>query len=260
MSFSSWDVRFDRALIGTAVHAGHDLRAEIAERMILDESERLREEDPYTDVLASVVGSFVVVHRSRFEVDLNRDRATAVYRQPADSWGTQVWRSPLEDDVAARSLDLYDRFYAHLGSTLDELTARHGGFVLYDVHSYNHRRNGPDSPPEDQAANPLVNLGTGSLPERWEPVADAFLQSMSGSTLDGETIDARRDVKFRGRQVARFVHDGYGEVGCALAIELKKVFVDEWTGAVDKARLDKLGDALHASLQPVQAAWESTCR
>lgn len=258
MGFSSWDVRFDRVVIGTAVHAGHDLRPEIAERMILGDAERLREEDPHTDRLASLLGSHVAVHRSRFEIDLNRDRDTAVYREPDESWGIQVWERPLEDDVVERSRTLHDRFYARLGDTLDELVRRHGGFVLYDVHSYNHRRRGPDQPPEDPAANPVVNLGTGSLPERWEKVASAFVDAMRRSTLAGEAVDVRRNVKFRGREVARFVHDRYGEVGCALAIEFKKVFMDEWTAVVDERRIGELGRALVDSVAPVQAAWEST--
>jgi N-formylglutamate amidohydrolase len=260
MDFSSWNVELDRAVIATAVHAGHDLRPEIAGRMVLDEAERLREEDPHTDVLASFVGSHVGVNRSRFEVDLNRDRDTAVYLEPGESWGIEVWERPLEPDVVDRSRSLHDDFYARLGETLDELVRRHGGFVLYDVHSYNHRRPGPDEPPEDARDNPVVNLGTGSLPEKWEPVAVAFEDALGRATLGDETIDVRRNVKFQGREVARFVHDRYGDVGCALAIEFKKVFMDEWSGTLDRSRLDELGRALQDSVEPVQKAWESTWR
>ena len=61
-------------VVMTAIHAGHELRPELADLVLVDASIRLREEDPFTDRLA-VAGTRVTVHRSRFEVDLNRPRA-----------------------------------------------------------------------------------------------------------------------------------------------------------------------------------------
>ena len=58
-------------VIATAIHAGHDLRPEVAAEMTLAEAIRTREEDPVTDRIAAFVPAHVVVHRSRFEVDLN---------------------------------------------------------------------------------------------------------------------------------------------------------------------------------------------
>src|SRR4051812_28667298 len=78
-------------VVWTAVHAGHDLRPEIAERIALDEDTRRREEDPFTDQLMGDDGVRAAVHRSRFEVDLNRPRETAVYREPEDAWGLDLW-------------------------------------------------------------------------------------------------------------------------------------------------------------------------
>ena len=65
-------------VVATSVHAGHDLRPEIAEAMVLDEATRLREEDPFTDRIAAGVRDRVVTTRSRFEADLNRPRREAV--------------------------------------------------------------------------------------------------------------------------------------------------------------------------------------
>jgi hypothetical protein len=59
------------SIIATAIHAGHLLRPEISDLMRLDGPTRLREEDPYTDILTEAVPPRVVVDRSRFEVDLN---------------------------------------------------------------------------------------------------------------------------------------------------------------------------------------------
>ncbi len=250
MILSSWAVDATRPVLATAIHAGHELRPEIADLMHLEPELRRREEDPHTDEIATVVGSTVVVHRSRFEVDLNRDPSSAVYVEPEDAWDLDLWARPLEDPVVARSLELHDRFYGQLAETLDELVARHGGFVLYDVHSFNHRRNGPNAAPADPTTHPTVNLGTGSLPPKWKPVAQTFLDTMNSMTLGGAVIDARENAKFRGRYMAQFIHENYGEVGCALAIEFKKTFMDEWTGHIHPDLFDDIKHALAATVEP----------
>ena len=51
-----------------------------------------------------------------------------------------------------------------LGSLLDGVAARHQRFVLIDVHSYNHRRDGPDGEPTPQDEAPDINIGTFSMP------------------------------------------------------------------------------------------------
>jgi len=255
MAFASFRLSEDDLVIATAVHSGHALRPELADLVGLDESTRLREEDPHTGEIAARFGSMAVAHRSRFEVDLNREREEAVYRGPEDAWGLHIWNRPLTRDEVARSLLLYDGFYRDLASVLDVLVAEQGGFVLYDIHSYNHRRGGPEAEPDPPAAAPTVNLGTGSLPERWKGVADVFVESMRENRLDGVELDVRENIRFEGRQVARWVHDNYGETSCAIAIEIKKVFMDEWTGEVDHDRLHQLGDALTGSVVPVRRAW-----
>lgn len=78
---------WDTQIVATAIHAGHDLRPDVAAAMLLSEQDRLREEDPFTDLIAAAVPDRVVTTRSRFEVDLNRPRREAVYRRPEDAWG-----------------------------------------------------------------------------------------------------------------------------------------------------------------------------
>jgi N-formylglutamate deformylase len=257
--FSTWAIDPGRPVLATAIHAGHDLRPEVAELMALPDDVRRREEDPHTDELAAVVGSHVAVHRSRFEVDLNRHRPDAVYVHPEHAWGLDVWSHPPGPAVVDASRALHDEWYARLGLALDDLVARHGGFVLLDVHSYNHRREGPGGPPADPAGNPEVNLGTGSMPPRWAPVADAFLDGVRAAEVAGTPIDARENVRFEGQELARFVHERYGEVGCALAIEFKKTFMDEWTDEVDADRLADLGRALAGTVDPIREAHQR-CR
>lgn len=207
------------------------MRPELIPHLGIDEVTRMREEDPYSDYWVLACGNRVFTRRSRFEVDLNRPRAEAICVQPEDCWNLRVWRDSIEGVLMERSLAEYDAFYEILDEVLRELAARFGRFVVLDFHSYNHRRAGPDAAASDAAANPEINIGTGSLErERWSPVVDRFLESLRKHDFLGRRLDVRENVRFRGRQIAEFVHQKYPEQGCALAIEVKKFFMDEWTG------------------------------
>ena len=240
-------------LLATSIHAGHDLRPEVAELMVLDEKDRLREEDPFTDTICSLIPARVLVHRSRFEADLNRVRDKAVYTRPEDCWGLNVWSSgQLPDDVVAGSLEYYDAFFADLAVRLDEMAAR-GPFVIFDVHSYNHRRDGADQPAAPDSENPEVNLGTGSVDlHRFGGVVDAYR-----SFMIEQGFDIRENVKFKGQNLAWWVHERYPDTGCVLALEFKKTFMDEWTGVPDTDRVDALARMLASSMDPVLTAMPS---
>ncbi|MEN8169675.1 MAG: N-formylglutamate amidohydrolase [Pseudomonadota bacterium] len=89
----------DGPLFATAIHAGHTLRGELLPFLALDEPTRLREEDPFTDRWEKVVPGWIVANRSRFEVDLNRERNQAVYSAPEMAWGLHLWKAPLSDEM-----------------------------------------------------------------------------------------------------------------------------------------------------------------
>jgi N-formylglutamate deformylase len=78
----------DGPLIAAAIHSGHYVRPEVAERLAISEAERLREEDPFTDQLIDWAPTRIVGHRSRYEFDLNRPRGEAVYltQNSAGAW------------------------------------------------------------------------------------------------------------------------------------------------------------------------------
>jgi N-formylglutamate deformylase len=244
--------RGDPPLVAAAIHHGHAVRPEVAERLALDELERLREEDPFTGEWTMVAETRIVAFRSRFEVDLNRPRDQAVYREPEDAWGLQVWKEPLPAGILARSLALYDAFYDELERVFLELTQRFGRFVVLDLHSYNHRRNGPDGPAADPEANPEVNVGTGTMDrDRWAHIVSRFMADLGAVEFLGRRLDVRENVRFKGGQLARWTHETYPESGCALAIEFKKFFMDEWSGRPDRVQLDAIRQALQSTIPGV---------
>ena len=219
-------------MLATAIHDGNGVRDEVRNAMKLPDLDRLREEDPYTGQSIVDVPTHVIAHRSRFEFDINRGEKNAVYRTPDMAWGLDIWRGPPSEKMIERSLSLHDRFYAMMAQLLDDVVDRHGRFVLLDVHSYNHRRDGPDEPPTPQSEAPDINIGTSSMNrEKWAFLLDPLMEEMRRfEYLDGH-LDVRENIAFQGKgELARFVHERYADTGCSIAIEFKKIYMDEWTG------------------------------
>ena len=226
-------------VVATAIHNGHELRSEVAELMALSDSERLREEDPFTDAVVVDVPTHTIVHRSRFEFDLNRPPEGAVYLTSDQSWGLNVWKTPPDEVLVARSLALHSDYYRMLGHMIDGIAERHERFVVIDVHSYNYRRGGPDAAPEPQEQAPDINIGTFSMPrQHWAFLIDPLIEALREFDFNGRKLDVRENVAFQGRGYeTRFVHERYPLRGCAIALEFKKFFMDEWTGTPDEAEL-----------------------
>ena len=115
-------------------------------------------------------------------------------------------------------------------------------FVVLDVHSYNHRRDGPDAPAASAELMPQVNIGTFSMDRRrWAHVVDPFMERLRAFEFRGRPMDVRENVAFQGRgEQTRFIHHAFPATGCAIAIEFKKFFMDEWTGEADPEALDAI--------------------
>lgn len=230
-------------VLATAIHHGHELRPEVAEAMALSDSDRLREEDPFTGDAASAAATHIIVHPSRFEFDLNRPPEGAVYQTPEQCWGLEVWKSGQpEPGIVERSLALHAEYFRMLGALLDSFAERYRRFVLIDVHSYNHRRDGPGGPATPQEQAPDINIGTFSMPrEDWAFLLDPLMEAMRGFDFNGRRLDVRENVAFQGKGYqARFVHERFPRVGCAIALEIKKFYMDEWTGVPDRSEVEAM--------------------
>jgi len=236
-------------LFATAIHAGHNIRGELLPLIALDESTRLREEDPYTDRWVKIVPGWIVMTRSRFEVDLNRERDEAVYRTPEMAWGLHLWKTPLSNEQIAHSLQEYDAFYNELEVLLAKLARHFKRFVIFDIHTYNYRRQGPGGSPADPLRNPEVNVGTGTLDRKLcGCVVDRFIKDLRKYDFLGRHLDVRENIKFEGRQLARWIHTKFPDSACVLSIEFKKFFMDEWTGEADEKQLKVIREALQSTI------------
>jgi len=244
--------RGDGPLVATAIHDGHALRDEVSQHIALAEPERLREEDPFTGIWAGVAPTRVVGLRSRFEVDLNRPRAKAVYRIPGDAWGLSVWNENPPADMFQRSLKEYDAFYLAMRQLFLELSAQYGRLVVFDLHTYNHRRDGPDGRPADPRGNPQVNVGTGTMDRgRWAPVVETFIESLHEFDFPGGKLDVRENVKFFGGNWPAWIHENFTDSVVVLSIEFKKFFMDEWTGDGNREVVEAVAESLQFTIPAV---------
>jgi N-formylglutamate deformylase len=238
-------------LMATAIHAGHEIRGELLPLLALDEVTRLREEDPYTDIWVRIVPTWVVPIRSRFEVDLNRPREESVYATPEMAWGLHVWAKRLPRSMIEHSLEEFDAFYAELELLLNHLAQRYRHFVIFDLHTYNYRRLGPEGPPADPEGNPEVNVGTGTMDREYcGGIVDRFMADLRNFDFYGRNLDVRENVKFKGRELARWIHSRFPNA-CVLSVEFKKFFMDEWTGAGDEMQIHAIRRALQSTIPGV---------
>lgn len=249
-----------RALLAVALHHGDAVRPEVEPLLALGEAARRAEEDPLTGTWAEVSPNRIIARRSRFEVDLNRPPEQAVYLNPEDAWGLHVWQARPPRDVVRRSLAEHARFYRAARETLGTLLARHRRVLVLDLHSYNHRRGGPDAPAGDPAHNPDLNVGTGTMNRaRWAPVVDAFLDAARGAAENAERPrDVRENVRFRGGYFAGWAHRAYPENVCVLALEVKKTFMDEHEGSVDLRELVRWREIVRAGASAALETMEAS--
>jgi N-formylglutamate deformylase len=175
-----------------------------------------------------------------------------VYVRPEQAWGLQVWRTPPPAELVQRSLAEYDAFYAEAHRVLERIVEREGSFVVFDLHSYNHRRTGPRGPFDAQTKHPDINVGTGTMHRaRWAPLVDRMITELRNCDDLGRQLDVRENVKFMGGNFSRWIHETFPETGCSIAIELKKFFMDEWSGQLYQDMHDGIGRALASAARAV---------
>lgn len=241
-------------LVAAAIHDGHEVRDEVAAILALDKHDRFREEDPFTRTWTVVADTRIVGLRSRFEVDLNRPREKAIYRSPEEAWGLKVWKTQPSAEIINRSLAEYDAFYARAYNLFASLEQRFGYFVVFDFHTYNHRRERPNAPPANPLENPEVNVGTGSLNrQHWAPLVDRFITDLSCFNFLGRRLDVRENVKFQGGHFQHWIHRMFPKSACVVSIEFKKFFMNEWSYEADHRQLKAIYYALRSTIPGIFA-------
>lgn len=236
-------------VIAAAIHNGHFIREELLPYLAVDEKSRLYEEDPFTGYLADIVETSLVGLHSRFEIDLNREKKQSIYMKPDQAWGLEVWKEIPPGNLLSRSYQAYDDFYAQAESLIAGKIRTYGYAIVYDLHSYNHQREGKPAPREQ---NPDINIGYNGLDRGfWAQVIDAFAHTLKDTAVGERPLDVRENIKFRGGHFTTWINTGFENRACAFAIEVKKIFMDEQTGEVNEQVLTEIKKALEATIPEV---------
>jgi N-formylglutamate deformylase len=94
-----------------------------------------------------------------------------------------------------------------------------------------------------------VNIGTGTIDQNyWGSIVKGFMDDLKKADFLGRTLDVRENVKFRGGNFSRWINETFPLSGCAIAIEFKKFFMDEWTGIPDKVQLEAIQKILESTI------------
>jgi len=239
----------DNSIIATAIHNGHYVNPEVAQQLAISEMDRLHEEDPYTAGWTEISTSKIVCNRSRFEVDLNRIREKAVYIYPEEAWGLHVWKKEPSRGIIEGSLMNYDKFYQEVNQLLLDIKSRFGYFVVLDLHSYNYLRDGSRVLTSDSSINPDINVGTESIINaRWRSLVKRFIKELREASYLNHQLDVRENIRFKGGNFPRWINNTFAESGCAIAVEVKKIFMDEWTGKLYEKKYNVIKEVLASTI------------
>ena len=162
-----------------------------------------------------------------------------------------VWKEQPTSEAIEDSLAIHGAYYAMLLEILRGL-----GTALRTLHRARRPQlqSSPwraEASPSDLAKAPDINIGTFSMDRKqWAHVVDPFMEKLRSFQIGGHRIDVRENVAFEGRgEQTRFIHDAFPKTGCAIAVEFKKFFMDEWTGLARQA-----STGCYARDDPVSAA------
>ncbi|MGX1754092.1 N-formylglutamate amidohydrolase [Sphingobacterium sp. NPDC055346] len=251
--------RIDSPFWAFAIHDGQQIDPFIDPYINLNESERLREEDPFTAVMAELPMNQFIVGSSRFQLDLNRKIEDSVYLRPDQAWGLQVWKDSLPENIVTELYLDHKNIYQEIEEQIQETIDQNGYFVVYDIHSYNAKRNGSEEE-VDTEINPQINLGTAYVDPKWQPLIDQLMGFISKDSLYDGPIDIRENIKFKGGYLSQLINKKFGAYGCVLSIEFRKDFMDEWTGSPDLPRVVSCKQLLMNSIQVLKQYFKNDSR
>lgn len=229
--------------LGVALHAGGRVREDLAGTMAVSPGDRFREEDPFTGVIIEDFPLRLVARDSRFEYDLNWEEEKCIYEHSKKKWGLQVWNRELEERERALSLEKFREFHTILDLVVNYVLDQGWPAILFDVHSFCYQRDGDVIWYRD--GTPEINLGTRYINrEHFSGLIERFLQGVSGNFIDGYPVEVGENRLFPGGYLTRKYAAMYNMQLLVLAIEYKKIFMDERTGKIHWEKLSVLKENL----------------
>lgn len=249
-------INYEIPILYLAIHNGHQLRESLKQIIGLPDTDRIREEDPYTEKFINDKKNYIIQYTSRFEYDINRIKENSVYKNPDDCWSLNIYPTQnISENEIALSLKKYDDFYHNIQNCIEDFLKRFDKLFIWDVHSYNHRRNGINADFDKNEENPDIILGTNRyafMPEKWKTLINKLENNLNTFNFSQKfpnradidlPFDVRQNVKFPGGNLSKFINSKYGDRVCCTAIEFKKIWMNEWTQETDELCFKELKTA-----------------
>ncbi|MFT4601251.1 MAG: hypothetical protein ACI857_001429 [Arenicella sp.] len=218
----SFSIKIDRYVpyVCTAIHDGSNVRTELLGKIALDEYERWYEEDPHTADFIASMPITIVAHDSRYEYELNR-------KQPVydEAWGKKVWKKPLSKKELKISAQKHENYYKVTHALIEKLEGDFGASLVYDVHSYNHKR-------WDRKV-PVFNIGAERIDnKKYAKYINNWRSELENIELKGVEVNAEINDVFFGRGYnLEYITKNFKNT-LVLATEISKVYCDEETGEI----------------------------
>jgi uncharacterized protein (TIGR02421 family) len=218
----SFTIKIDRYVpyICTAIHNGSNIRAELSNKIALDDYERWYEEDPHTADFIASLPITIVGNDSRYEYELNRKEPVYV-----EAWGKQVWKKPLSKRELKISTQKHENYYKVTHALIEKLEDMFGASLVYDVHSYNHKRWGRDVP--------VFNIGVEKIDnKKYAKYINHWKEELEHIELKGISVQAEFNDVFYGRGYnVEYITKNFNNT-LVLATEISKIYCDEKTGEI----------------------------
>ena len=244
---TKYSINYNSQMIFCAIHNGHHISEHVREKIGITDLERKREEDPFTEQFINDKDNHIIQYTSRFEVDLNRHIEKAVYQTPSNCWGLPIYPTTSLTDIEIQmALEQHNLFYQNMIDIIEKHLEKYDKLIVWDIHSYNHRRNGEFADFDPEENNPEIIIGTNNykyMSPDWEPLVNNIEQMFKSHKFTGdfpnrpskqEYLDVRQNVKFPGGYLSQFINQRYPDRACCLAIEFKKIWMNEWSQEVDE--------------------------
>jgi len=145
----------------------------------------------------------------------------------------------------------FKEFHAILDIVVELMLEQDSPAVLFDIHSFCYQRERKINWFDDEM--PEINLGIRYINRHFfSPLIDCFLEGVSGTVIDGHPVRVVENELFPGGYLTRKYAQRQNRRVLVLAIEYKKIFMDEWTGDLYNDIFNVLkNDFLHTKEQIV---------
>jgi N-formylglutamate deformylase len=225
--------------LGVALHAGGRVRPGLRDIMEVSGDDRHREEDPHTDRFIENLPLRVRALDSRFEYDLNREPERSIYSSVRVVWGLKVWKRKINEQERALSLAKHGEFHQLIDMITGCLLQEYKRILVFDMHSYCYQREKKQAWHKDP--RPGINVGTKAVNRKlFGPVINRLISELSGLRIDNRPFRVAENEIFPGGYLSRRLSREHYDRVLVLALEYKKVFMDEWTGQVYPGVLELL--------------------